>query len=52
MGRLTQMMAYLNAETHPTGDEIKHDYTHFTPDDESKKVRRKFRKDNKLKDKD
>lgn len=43
MGRLSQMMAYLNADKHPTGDDIKHDYTHFTPDEDSKKVRRKHR---------
>ena len=42
MGRLTQMIEYLNAKEYPTKDDIKSKYTHFTPDDNSKKIRRKY----------
>lgn len=51
MGRLTQMIAYLNAEKHPDEMDKAADYTKFTITPEAKKVRSEYRKHNKLKSK-
>ena len=47
MSRLTQMIEYLNADKHPTKDDIKEKYYSFCPNEISKKVRKKYR--NKIK---
>ena len=47
MSRLTQMIEYLNADKHPTKDDIKEKYYSFYPNEISKTVRRKYR--NKIK---
>lgn len=40
MGRLSQIIYYLNAESHPTKTEQAHFYTHVEITDSLKKVRR------------
>jgi len=43
MGKLTQMISYLNAEKHPTAKDIQHYYTHFSVNEDDKKIRRQYR---------
>ena len=45
MGRLTQLIEYINAEVHPGSDEVKSKYTHINIDEDLKKVRKKYRKE-------
>ncbi len=50
MARLTQMIEYLNVEKHPSFLDVKHKYTHFTIDNFSKEIRKKYRAELKLPD--
>jgi len=42
MGRLSEIIWYLNEDTHPTELQIKHRYRYITIDDELKAIRRKY----------
>jgi len=44
MGRLTQIINYLNAEETPLQDELKNVYTHLDITDELKKYRKEYRR--------
>jgi hypothetical protein len=44
MGKLSQYITYLNSEVYPTSLDIKHKYSHFTPDEQTKAIRREYRK--------
>ena len=48
MGRITQMITYLNVEKHPTKQDKEHYYSHFSIGEEEKKIRKKYRKELKL----
>lgn len=43
MGRLTQLIQYLNAEEPPTDEELKTVYTHLEITEELKKYRKEYR---------
>ena len=43
MGRLSQLIYYLNAEEPPTDEELKTVYTHLDITDELKKYRQEYR---------
>ena len=43
MGRLTQIIKYLNAEDTPTADEVNTVYTHLEITDDLKKYRKEYR---------
>lgn len=43
MGRITQIISYINSEQHPTPQEIKHLYSHLTIDEHTKELRRKYK---------
>jgi len=44
MGRLTQLIEYLNTDKHPSKDDIISNYTHINITDELKRIRRKYRR--------
>jgi len=44
MGRLTQLIEYLNTDKHPNKDDLRSKYTHISINDELKNIRKKYRK--------
>jgi len=52
VGTITEIICYLNAEIHPTAQDIKHKYTHIEIDEHIKVIRKEYRKALKLIDKE
>jgi len=49
MGRITQIITYINADKHPGGFDMQHYYTHLGINDSTKAARRKYRDERGLK---
>ena len=44
MGKITEMIYYLNSEKYPDSFEIKFKYFHFTPSEQTKAKRKEYKK--------